>query len=303
MNTTSHAANPQQPGPSLPNSIRPFYWSVRRELWEYRSIYIAPLVGAAVFLLGFLVSVNRFPRVLREGMHDGAKLHDALTSHFEIGAALIMGAAFLASIFYALDTLYGERRDRAILFWKSLPVSDLTSVLAKASIPLLVLPALALAITIVAEAIALLLAGVALTATGGGFVILWTELRPFTTLGMLVYHLVTVHMLWYAPLYAWFLLVSAWSRRAPFVWAFLPALALVGFERVAFHTWYVASFLQERVGGGRESMANMSGNVLDTGMHLTPGLFLMTPGLWIGLACAAAFLWGAARLRRYRGPF
>ena len=59
-----------------------------------------------------------------------------------------MGTAFIVGIFYSLDALHGERRDRSILFWKSMPVSDLTTVLSKASIPLVVLPLLSFAISL-----------------------------------------------------------------------------------------------------------------------------------------------------------
>jgi ABC-2 type transport system permease protein len=119
---------------------------------------------------------------------------------------------------------------------------------------------------------------------------------------MLLYHLVTVHMLWYAPVYAWLLLLSAWARRAPFLWAVLPPLAIAIFEKVAFRSSHFVEFLQDRVGGGNESVNQMQGNVLDPGMHLTPGAFLADPGLWIGLVFAAIFLVAAARLRRSRGP-
>jgi len=131
----------------------------------------------------------------------------------------------------------------------------------------------------------------------------WERLQLYQTMFMLFYHLVTVHMLWYAPLYAWLLLISAWARRAPFLWAALPPLAIYIFEKIAFHTSYFANFLGERVGGGGEAVDNMKGNFpIHPGMHLTPGIFLATPGLWLGLLFAAACLVGAARLRRYRQP-
>ena len=120
---------------------------------------------------------------------------------------------------------------------------------------------------------------------------------------LLLYHIVTVHILWYAPLYAWLLLVSAWARRAPFLWVVLPPFGIFIFEKVAFHTSYFCDFLRSRVSGGTEAMNNMQGNFpLDPGLHLTPGMFLVTPGLWLGLIFAAAFLYAAARLRRYQGP-
>ncbi len=104
-------------------------------------------------------------------------------------------------MFYCLDALHGERRDRSILFWKSLPVSDLTTVLSKASIPLVVLPLLAFAITVVTQCIMLLLSSAVLLASGLSVATLWTQLSLFQMSLMLLYHLVTVHALWHAPIY------------------------------------------------------------------------------------------------------
>jgi ABC-2 type transport system permease protein len=277
---------------------------VRRELWEYRSLYLAPLAIAGVFLLGFVFSLFLLPHTMRTlSSLDPAQQRKALAHHYDIAAGLIMGAAFLVSIFYSLDALYGERRDRSILFWKSLPVSDLTTVLAKASIPLLVLPVVAFAITVVTVSIMLLLSSVVLLASGLSVGTLWTQLQPYQSLMGLLYHLVTVHMLWYAPLYAWLLLVSAWARRMPFLWAVLPPLAIGIFEKIAFHTSYFVMLLQDRVGGGSDAGASMRGNMpIGPGMHFDLGSFLSTPGLWIGLIAAAVFLVAAARLRRYREP-
>jgi len=111
-----------------------------------------------------------------------------------------------------------------------------------------------------------------------------------------------VHILWYAPLYAWLFLISAWARRAPFLWAVMPPLAVVIFEKVAFRTSYFQDFLMNRVSGGTEATNQMQGNVMDPAQHFTPGHFLMTPGLWGGLIFAAIFLYAATRIRRYRGP-
>ena len=158
MNTHSNA----MPGPALssqasvPRTVsytQSFYWSVRREFWENRLIYLAPLAAAAVFLVSFVVNMI----LLRRRMHgvwpgvllshvDPAIKHDALVLPFEMSAALIMGIALVVGIFYSLDALYGERRDRSILFWKSMPVSDLTTVLSKLAIPLVIIPVLSFAI-------------------------------------------------------------------------------------------------------------------------------------------------------------
>jgi ABC-2 type transport system permease protein len=307
MTTPSNAVNgafePQTaPVAALPPT-RPFYWSVRRELFEYRSIYLAPLAIGGVILLGFVFVLVRLPRTMQRAMamEPMAQRH-SLAQPFDFAAGLIMAAAFIISVFYAVESLYGERRDRSILFWKSLPVSDLTTVLAKASIPLLVLPVIAFAATFVVETIMLLLSSAVVAGSGFSVAEFWNRLELYRTMWGLAYHLVTVHMLWYAPLYCWLFLISAWSRRTPFLWAVLPPFAVVIFEKIAFHTAYFSNFLTYRFSGGREAMGSANGNVLDPEMHMTPGPFLTDPGLWLGLVFAAVFLLGAARLRRQRSP-
>jgi len=303
-NTLPESFGSQGTAPAALSATRPFYWSVRRELWEYRSIYLAPLAIAGVILLGFVFVLIPLPQTMRAvSSLDAAHQRAALAQPYDFAAGLIMGAAFLVSIFYSLDTLYGERRDRSIWFWKSLPVSDLTTVLAKASIPLLVLPMVAFVITVVIQSIMLLLSSVVLLAAGLSVATLWTQLELYQTLLGLLYHLVTVHMLWYAPIYAWLLLVSAWARRTPFLWAVLPPLAIDIFEKVAFHSSHFVALLEYRFSGGSEAVASMQGDFpIHPGMHLTPLNFLSSPGLWIGLVVFAAFLAAAVRLRRYQGP-
>jgi ABC-2 type transport system permease protein len=257
-------------------------------------------------LLGYVFVLVPLPHTMQHAMTlDLAHQREELAQPFTIAAALIMGAAFIVSIFYSIDALYGERRDRSILFWKSLPVSDLTTVLAKASIPLLVMPVVTFAITVATESIMLLLSSMVLLGSGQSVAAFWNRLELYRALFMLLYHLVTAHMLWYAPLYAWLLLISAWARRAPFLWAVLPPFAIGVFEKIAFHTSYFAAFLQDRIGGGVSAVNNEehSGAMpMDPGIHLTPGAFVASPGLWLGLVFAAIFLVAAARLRRHRQP-
>src|SRR4051812_18157178 len=141
----------------IPLSCR-LYWSVRREFWESRSIYLAPLAAAALFLAGFLIGAVRLPARMRAAMAlDPLQQHEIIAQPFQFAELLLMGAMLIVAVFYCLDALFGERRDRSILFWKSLPVSDLTTVLAKASIPLLILPLITFAITVVTQGIMLLL--------------------------------------------------------------------------------------------------------------------------------------------------
>ena len=140
MNTQSNAI-PDTPiaaqgfAPAVIPESRLMYWSVRRELWENRSIYIAPLAVAGLILFGFLISTFRLaaqdatPRWRSTRCSSTSCSHSRTTSLRSSSWA----TTFIVAVFYCLDALHGERRDRSILFWKSLPVSDLTTVLSKAS--------------------------------------------------------------------------------------------------------------------------------------------------------------------------
>jgi ABC-2 type transport system permease protein len=300
MNTQSNAM-PESFGSQVIASpamspTRPLYWSVRRELWENRFVYIAPLSVAAVTLFGFLIATMGF--VL--STTDVAQRRTALEHPLSFAAGVIMATTFVVGIFYSLEALHGERRDRSILFWKSLPVSDLTTVLSKASIPLIVLPLLTVVIVVATQLIMLLLGTLVLLGSGLSVNTLWTE--SFQMSLMLLYHMVTVHVLWHAPIYGWLLLVSGWARRAAFLWATLPPLAICAIEKLAFNSKHFAVMLLHRFTGGPEAVTMPGRFLTDAMTHLTPGRFLSSPGLWIGLVIAAGFLAAAVRLRRYQGP-
>jgi ABC-2 type transport system permease protein len=303
MNTPSNAIpvsfDSQRIAPAAMSVTRPMYWSIRRELWENRSIYIAPLAVAAVTLFGFLIAtIGRAMSVTNL-----AQRRAVLEEPYTFASLLIMGTTFVVAVFYCLDALHGERRDRSILFWKSLPVSDLTTVLSKASIPLLILPLLTFAITVVLQLTMLLLSGLVLVGSGLSVATLWTHFSFFQMSLMLLYHLVAIHGLWYAPIYGWLLLVSAWARRAAFLWAALPLLAIGIVEKIAFNTSHFGAMLGYRLSGGPEGAAFTAGGMsMDPLTQIHSGQFLISPGLWIGLAIAAAFLAAAVRLRRYREP-
>jgi ABC-2 type transport system permease protein len=287
------------------NPTQPLYWSIRRELWENRSVYIGPLVAVSLVLFGFVVSAGRLPHKVR-GLSALTPLqqHHELIRPYAFAAGFAVVAAFVVGLLYCLDALYGERRDRSLLFWKSLPVSDRTAVLAKAAIPLAVLPVFCFVIILLAQLLMLILSSMVLAGSGVGTDALHARLPLFQLDVALLWSLIAI-ALWHAPLYAWLLLLSGWAKRAVFLWAVFPPLVLGAFERIVFGTshfgrlmrdrligWYALSFDHKLPGGDETQPLSM----------LTPGRFLATPGLWIGLLLAAAFLAAAVRMRRDREP-
>src|SRR6266704_1243997 len=219
-NTVPESSSDSQPiAPAAISRTRPFYWSVWRELWENRSIYIAPLIVAVFQVIGFAISTiglaDRRRAVL---LLDPAHQRAAIEQPYDLAAMMMIFIVFIVGVFYCLDALHSERRDRSIQFWKSLPVSELTTVLSKAIIPLVVLPLVAFAIIVCVHLIMVLETSVNLITHGMSPATTWAHVPFFQSWLVLLYGLVAL-ALWHAPIYGWLLLVSGWARRATFLWA------------------------------------------------------------------------------------
>lgn len=278
-------------------------WSIRREIWENRSIYVAPLAVAGLFLFGFFLSLIDFPAKMRAlSALDVVHQRDVIQGPYVIVADSLMLTGMLVGAFYSLDALFGERKDRSTLFWKSLPVSDAITVVSKASIPIFLLQLLVAVMIVVTQTIMLLASSAVLLGGGQSASTLWTHLPWVPMSFMVFYHLIVLHGLWHAPFYAWFLMMSSWARRTPFLWAVLPPLAIGIVEKVAFNTRYFGDMLIYQLTGGSGMGTSHDMAPLDMLGHFEPGRELSAPGLWIGLAVTALFLFVAARLRRQRGP-
>jgi ABC-2 type transport system permease protein len=300
-------SNFELPAPSSnAAATRPFYWSVWRELWENRSIYVAPLIVAAVQVFALAISTIGLAERRRAVLllDDLVKQRAAIEATYDAAAMMMIFVVFIVGVFYCLDALHGERRDRSILFWKSLPVSDLTTVLSKAIIPLAVLPAIAFALTVCVQLIMLLMTSANLLVHGMSPATTWAHFPVFQNWLVMLYGLIAIAF-WHAPIYGWLLLVSAWARRATFLWAVLPLIVIQIFEKITFGTHYFGTLLQHRLMGFAPHAFGFHGEghpTIDSLSQLTPGRYLGSLGLWIGLLVAAAFLFAAVRLRRYRGP-
>jgi ABC-2 type transport system permease protein len=280
---------------------RRLWWCFRRELWENRSLYLVPLAVSALILFAFALRLIHVPQMTHlnqtlDAGHSPAEVEQPYT----MAALVMMAVMMVVGIFYALDALYSERRDRSILFWKSLPVSDTETVLTKASIPIIFLPVLTFAVTVATQALMLVVS--AIRTAGSPGLSDWSQLHFWNMSSTLFYHLLLAHGLWYAPIWGWLLLASAWSKRMPALWATLPVIAIGLLERIAFNTSYFLNWLVNRLVG---SPGTMPGPKSMTIMEaLTPPLrdFLLSPAMWFGLALMTVFLYAAIRLRKVRVP-
>lgn len=207
---------------------------------------------------------------------------------FNIVAVAMIFTMFMVGIFYCLGAMYGERRDRSILFWKSLPVPDRTTVLAKLVVPMAILPLVTFVVTVGTQVVMLLIGMADLAAHGKTAEVATTI--PLGEMSLVLLYGLTTLTLWWAPVYGWLLLVSGWAKRAPFLWAVLPPLAVAIAEKLAFDTTYVGSVIQSRLMGSyEEAFKPIARSAVKAGMvptislaQVDAGGFLSAPGLWVG---------------------
>ena len=298
-------AVPERTDALTTHPTRPFLWSVRRELWENPSILIAPAAVACFVVLATLFAAVRYFGQILSRLEIDRVPPSTFAAAPLLTVPLWLGVTMVGvAIFYSLDALYSERRDRSILFWKSLPVSDTTTLLSKMAVPMAFIPIATFIAALVAEILIFLIESIAFLTHHISLSTAWAGIHVFSFVGTLAYSLIVV-TLWYAPIYAWLLLVSAWARRAPLLWAVIPFFVLSIFEKIALHTRYVSQFINNRFAGVfLVAFSNRHGLFNDENSHvaLTPGHFFATPALWLGLLFAVLAIILIIRLRRSSDP-
>ena len=277
------------------NTTRPFLTLVRRELWEHGSLIWAPLAMALMIIVVSLVSGMvkgsididlGEDRPLPELFGDAEKQRGIFTL---VMAGLVLPqllVAFVVVFFYLLDCLFTERRDRSILFWKSLPVSDAKTVLSKLFVALVAVPLWSWALSLVVGLVVFGVVAAQVSGTPAAGLGTWHG-GTWLTVQAAMLGKMAIAALWYLPVAGWLLLVSVLAKRAPFLWATLPFLVLSLAERIALGSNVVGALVAQRLFGFSEEVSLMSEFPL-----------LASPGLWIGVAVGAALVYAAIRVRR-----
>jgi ABC-2 type transport system permease protein len=231
---------------------------------------------AALLLVGVLLGAFGVAHV-KVNQGDMTLIAGALAASVRVVGTPLLIAGGTAISAYLLDCLYAERRDRSILFWKSMPVSDTRTVLVKFAVAVVITPLGVYGVAVVTHAISSI---VMLSIGGANAFMTWTYGEWFLAQGeMLVQLLLT--LVWYAPMAAYLMLASVYARRTPMLIAVLPPLALGLGEKLLFGTSYVLHFVVERLAPATTDD-------------------LTSPGLWLGVVATAGLLLVVIRLRRYR---
>lgn len=326
---------------AAPHATHKFKLLLKREFWEHKGgFFWAPIVtGAIICVLTLLGSVTGSIFLHNQANEHGVSMSDMKIDgenvqdlHRAMGlagdATLLSGIGLAAAVlvfvvfFYALGSLYDDRKDRSVLFWKSLPVSDTHVVLSKAAWALLIAPALAIAIGLVIgvalwviSAATMLLNGV----PGAGAI--FTASHPLRVAFQVIATL-PVYAFWALPTVGWLMLCSAWARSKPFLWAVLvPVLGatliswldtLPGLSIPHDSVWYVIGFrglmsiipgtwyLNPHVSGEATPKINSPQDLAEAMNLTTSWQAFATLDLWLGALAGAAMIYGAIRLRRWR---
>ena len=292
--------------------MNPFPILVRREFWEHRALWVAPLTTAVTLVL--IAVFGHFEMATMTALStDQARAILGITV-WAMSLVIFLIAGIVLS-FYALDCLYADRRDRSVLFWKSLPVSDAATVLAKFGVVMLVVP---LGAYVLAVATDLVVRGILTLRTGAGLMVehfpLWDTQAWLQTQALLA-TLLAASLLWYAPVAAYLLVVSAWARRNDMMWAVMLPLSLVLIERLALRSSYIADFITDRLEPAFPAMTGIEAQVRASLVTIHRDQVVSLPRLFeqldassvffnwqmlLGLVATAALLYAAIRLRRWR---
>ena len=293
---------------------------VRRELWEHRAIYITPLVIALVMSLMSLtgqVTISAFGQevdlaIIGASSAGEIERQPAITAFLMIFTSIFALGAWILMIFYSLDALYAERRDKSILFWRSLPVTDSETVISKLLTAVLVIPMTAFAFVVVTHLLNLILWSIWLSIQGGDAGhLLWSAAPLFDNWAATL--IIAVAMpLWLSPLIGWFLFVSAFTKRSPLLIAFLPMFVVPMLEKMVSPTslfWdaiFARSVRPPLFKGIDVSRIFDQDNfqiAADTASLLAKidlARFLSSPSMWLGLVVCGLFTTAAIYIRRYR---
>ncbi|MGE5625370.1 MAG: hypothetical protein ACM3ZT_07470 [Bacillota bacterium] len=298
---------------------------IRREFWENRSLWIVPacvlglatltgLIKIAMYVSGHLAAGNGIHIVEFDDDDAAAAGSSGAASMVRLGAlisAVPMDIIMMLVIFfYLLDSLYADRRDRSVLFWRSMPVSDFRSVLAKLATAMFAATAITLAATIAMDLLAGIFELISETFAPHSIVLFSHPLALIEGWAIVAYALVA-QAIWFLPFFGWWMLASAWAKKTPFLWATLPPVLLGFAELVLFRTHYfwhavrmhvvnwmvilnIDPILQHEESAKQFVLNGEYVNLQGLGRYLA------SPELWIGTAIGAAFIYGAIVLRQKR---
>jgi len=295
---------------------------VKREIWEHRSIWVTPAAIAVIVTLGVLAMMmfaSGFAAELDVAIFGAQNLAGdperkaALTAFFLSTSWIFIVALMFLTVFYCLDSLYAERKDKSILFWRSLPVTDAETVISKLITAIIVIPTVIVLGIIATHIVNLIVASIWVSAKGGdGAMLVWGSVSLIDN-WLAAYVVVLACAIWASPFIGWFLLVSAYTKRSPLLMAFMPLILIGLLEGIIFRTHVFAENVLARDGDSlpifrtadiERFIETDEWRVGEGASNLLPHLdivqFLTSPAMWAGVLVCGLLSTGAIYVRRFR---
>lgn len=297
---------------------------LRRELWEHRSIYVVPAVLALIVTLTSVtgqVAISSFDQQIDIAILGAANLGEneraTAINLLMIAVSWIFVLTMLVLVyFYALDALYAERKDKSILFWRSLPVTDAETVLSKLATAALVIPAVTFAGIALTHVLVLSVSSVWVGMRGAdAWNLIWSA-APILENWTATFVVTAALSVWTSPFVGWFLFVSAFAKRSPFLLAVLPLIVLPMLERILLGSSVFAGMLLARVPfkvpvirefttdnfriENEDQLMELAQSGVSLLSLLDIGRFVASPSVWLGLIVCGLFCTAAIYVRRYR---
>ena len=294
---------------------------LKREIWEHRSIYVTPVAILSIVTLGvitMLVFASGYGEQLdivifgAQNVAGDTERKAVLTAFFLGTSWVFLIALAILTIFYCLDSLYAERKDKSILFWRSLPVTDAETVISKLITAAFVIPTVTVVGIIITHLINLLATGIWVSIKGGDAgMLIWGSVSLLDNWAA-AFVVVIATGIWMAPFFGWFLLVSAYTKRSPLLMAFMPLFVLGFLEKIILRTHI---FAETVLGRGKSLPIFRSIDIEqffeDEDWHRLEGAaslfshidlvrFFTSPSMWAGLLVCGLLVTGAIYVRRYR---
>lgn len=294
---------------------------IKREIWEHRSVYFTPIVVGIVvslFSLAGMVSISAFDKEVEMALFGASNIagdaerRAALTVYFLGTSWIFLLALAILTVFYTLDSLYAERKDKSILFWRSLPVTDAETVISKLLMALIVIPLFTVGAIIVTHIVNLIVSGIWVSVEGGdaGHLI-WGSVA-FLDNWAAAFVVTMASGIWMSPFIGWFLFVSAFTKRAPWLMAFMPLALIPLIEMIILRSSHFAEAVFGRGGVmplfrgmdlGQyfdEERLKVNDEVISLVAHLDFAKFFGSSSLWVGVIVCGLFTTAAIYVRRYR---
>jgi ABC-2 type transport system permease protein len=223
---------------------------------------------------------------------------------------IIAGA--ILTVFYCLDSLYAERKNKSILFWRSLPITDAETVISKFLTTAIAIPVIAFGVIVVTHLVILAITGVFVSIEGGSSMLLVWKSAPLFDVWAGILIITLLIPIWFSPFIGWFLFVSAWTKRSPLLMAFLPLILLPVLEYWVFRTHLIGDAIRTRFDqlpifkgiepelffDEQEFVANM--DAISLLAYIDVGEFLTSPQMWAGVIVCGLLMTAAIYVRRYR---